>query len=67
MNEQNHFQSPCAAIDELLQAPPEKQPQLASQIAFKWAKYDINAMWNAVSRSKLDGQIKQILFNELWN
>jgi hypothetical protein len=24
-------------------------------------------MWNAVSRSKLDGQIKQILFNELWS
>ena len=67
MNDQNHVESPCVAIDELLQAPPEKQPQLARQIALKWAKHDINAMWNAVSRSQLDCQIKQILFNDLWS
>jgi len=67
MNEQNHAESPWRAIDELLQAPAEKQPQLARQIASNWAKHDINAIWNAVSRSNLDPQIKQILFNELWS
>jgi hypothetical protein len=67
MNEQNHAESPRLAIDELLQAPPEKQPQLARQIAFKWARHDINAMWHAVSRSTLDAHLKQSLFNELWN
>jgi hypothetical protein len=40
--------------------------QLAVLIARCWARQDINAAWNAVSRSPLNATEKQLMFNELW-
>ena len=40
--------------------------KLANLIAQSWARQDINAAWNAVSRSPLNGTEKQLMFNELW-
>jgi hypothetical protein len=38
---------------------------LTSLIASIWSRKNINMAWNAVARSRLDAQIKQIIFNEL--
>ncbi len=40
--------------------------KFAALIAQSWPKQDINAAWNAVSRSPLNATEKQIMFNELW-
>lgn len=40
--------------------------KFAALIAQSWTKQDINAAWNAVSRSPLNATEKQIMFNELW-
>jgi hypothetical protein len=45
---------------------PRERSSLATLIASIWSRKNINMAWNAVSRSRLDAQIKQIMFNELW-
>ena len=45
---------------------PRERRSLASLIASIWSRNNLNTAWNAVSRSRLDAQIKQITFNELW-
>jgi len=45
---------------------PRERRSLATLIASIWSRKNINMAWNAVSRSRLDAQIKQIMFNELW-
>ena len=47
---------PCSAM----------RSKLAALIAQSWPKQDINAAWNAVSRSPLNATEKQLMFNELW-
>ena len=44
----------------------EKRMKLAVLIAQSWARTDINAAWNAISRSSLSATEKQVMFNELW-
>lgn len=44
----------------------ETRRTLAALIAQCWTRQDINAAWNAVSRSPLSAAEKQLMFNELW-
>jgi hypothetical protein len=55
------------ALQLLPEIPCSKmRSKLAALIAQSWPKQDINAAWNAVSRSPLNATEKQIMFNELW-
>ena len=45
----------------------DKRRSLAATIAQVWSRQDINAAWNAVSRSGLNAADKQVMFNELWS
>ena len=40
--------------------------KLAVLLAQSWARTDINAAWNAVTRSSLSATEKQLMSNELW-
>jgi hypothetical protein len=40
--------------------------KMAALIAQSWARQDITAAWNAISRSPLSSAEKQLMFNELW-
>ena len=58
---------PHEALAHILQVECiETRMKLANLIAQSWARQDINAAWNAVSRSPLNGTEKQLMFNELW-
>ena len=55
------------ALQLLPEVPCSKmRSKFAALIAQSWPKQDINAAWNAVSRSPLSDREKQIMFNELW-
>jgi hypothetical protein len=59
--------APALALSKLPSiACPDTRRTLASLIAQIWARQDINAAWNAVSRSPLNATEKQLMFNELW-
>lgn len=59
--------APALALSKLPSiACPDTRRKLASLIAHNWARHDINAAWNAVSRSPLNAAEKQLMFNELW-
>ena len=45
----------------------DQRRSLGRIIAQVWSRQDINAAWNAVSRSGLNAADKQVLFNELWS
>lgn len=46
--------------------PGGERLKLAAVLARIWARHDINAAWQAVSRSHLSTAEKQAMFNELW-
>jgi hypothetical protein len=58
---------PASALALLPSIPCEnKRMKMATLIAQSWAQQDINAAWNAVSRSPMSPTEKQLMFNELW-
>jgi hypothetical protein len=58
---------PASALALLPSIPCEnKRKKLAALIAQSWARQDITAAWNAISRSPLSPTEKQLMFNELW-
>jgi hypothetical protein len=58
---------PASALALLPSIPCENtRMKMAILIAQSWARQNINAAWNAVTRSPLSATEKQIMFNELW-
>jgi hypothetical protein len=45
----------------------QKQSRVTAYIALHWSRRDINAMWNAVTTSALDDELKRKFLIELWN
>jgi hypothetical protein len=58
---------PASALALLPYIPCENtRMKMAALIAQSWARQDITAAWNAISRSPLSSAEKQLMFNELW-
>jgi hypothetical protein len=59
---------PVLGLQAIARATPQReQLRLAENLCTEWARRDINRLWNAIASSSLHPELKQHMFNMLWN